>query len=80
METVRERLNEGIVEGILVIDSELFASVPLFQEISESGPFSLWGLIACLHQVTSVISSLTSNVLFNYCEDEPDAANDRGGS
>ncbi len=68
IETVRERLNEGIVDGILVVDSALFASAPLFQEETESGDFALWGLIACLHQVTSVISSLTNNVPFRYCE------------
>ena len=79
METVREKLDEGSVEGILVIDSALFASVPLFQEITELGDLSLWGLIACLHQVTNVISCLTKNVLFKYCEDGPDAAIDCGG-
>jgi hypothetical protein len=68
METVRERLNDGIAEGILVIDSQLFASVSQFQDTTESGALSLWGLIACLHQVTSVISSLTNNVPFNYAE------------
>ena len=64
--TVQQRLNEGIVEGILVIDAGLFASVPLFQGIIASGDWSLWGLIACLHQVTSVVSSLAGGVPLTY--------------
>lgn len=63
---IQQRLNEGDVEGILVIDAGLFASVPLFQGITASGVWSLWGLIACLHQVTSVVSSLAGGVPLTY--------------
>lgn len=66
MDTVQQRLNDGIVEGILVIDSGLFASVPLFQGITAQGDWSLWGLIACLHQVTNVVSSLAGGVPLTY--------------
>ena len=66
IETVQERLNEGVVEGILVIDSGLFASVRVFQEVIAYGAWSLWGLIACLHQVTCVVSSTSVGVPIQY--------------
>ncbi len=66
IDMVRERLNDGIVEGILVIDSGLFASVPLFQEITLVDDWSLWGLIGCLHQATSVVSTIANDVLKHY--------------
>jgi len=68
METVEERLRDGVVEGILVLDSKLFASGALFHGETESGDMALWGLIACLHQVTSVLSSIANQVPFNYSE------------
>jgi hypothetical protein len=66
MDTVQQRLGDGAVEGILVIDAGLFASVPQFQRITAHGDWSLWGLIACLHQVTSVLSSRAVGVPLTY--------------
>jgi hypothetical protein len=81
MATVKQHLSDGIVEGILIIDSGLFASVPLFQGITEQGDWSLWGLVTCLHQVTHVISSLDDALLLTYSklDAEQVGAPDRGG-
>ena len=66
LETVEQRLSDGAVEGILVIDAGLFASGPLFGGVKAAGPWSLWGLIACLHQATSVLSSRAISVPLGY--------------
>jgi hypothetical protein len=57
MESVEAHLAEGIVDGILVIESGLFASQSLFGEIRIDGDLSLWGLICCLHQATSALTT-----------------------
>jgi hypothetical protein len=76
MDAIEQRLDEGGVEGILVIDAGLFASVPLFLDIRVSEEWCLWGLITCLHQATNVLSSVTSDVLRRYAfpDEEPGAA------
>jgi hypothetical protein len=61
LETVQHRIKDGFVDGILVIDRGFFASAPINLprvEANEtysipyaSGPWSLWGLLCCLHQV-----------------------------
>lgn len=66
LDKLQEKLNEGIVEGILVIDSGFFASVPSFQKLVATGTWSLWGLVASLHQLTSVLSSTAAQVPLTY--------------
>lgn len=66
LSTVQERLGDGLVEGILVIESGIFVSVPVFQGVTAQGDWSLWGLIACLHQATSVLSSTATDVPITY--------------
>src|SRR3712207_6179464 len=41
IDTIQQRLNDGVVEGILVIESGLFASVPMFQGIAAFRDWSL---------------------------------------
>lgn len=66
MKPLQARLDDGIVQGILVIDSGLFASVSPFHKFTLEGDWSLWGLISCLHQVTSTLSTMASNVPVQY--------------
>jgi hypothetical protein len=44
LETLQEKVKEGHVDGILVIDAGLFAATDLLA----NGPWSLWGLISSL--------------------------------
>jgi hypothetical protein len=53
LETLQEKLTDGPVEGILVVDSGLFAS-PKGRGVLAKGPWALWGLIASLTLLTSV--------------------------
>jgi hypothetical protein len=65
--SVEAHLAEGVVDGILVIDVGIFASADYFRRIRvPEGPFSLWCLISCLHQVTSIMSSTAADVPINY--------------
>jgi len=61
MESVVEHLESGVVDGILVIDSALFASAKEFMDLRETGSWSLWGLISCLHQAASTLKSTGMN-------------------
>ncbi len=45
METVEERIKDAPIDGILVIKDGLFFT----PEVNATGPWSLWGLIRCLH-------------------------------
>jgi hypothetical protein len=55
MDTLRQRLEDGPIDGILVIDSGLFYSRIGYAD----GPWSLWLLIACIHEAISTLK-LTS--------------------
>ena len=68
METLVERLDDGPVDGILVIDRGLFASTPDFRGIRATNAWSLWGLICSLHQATSTLKSASTNPL-RYAQD-----------
>jgi hypothetical protein len=55
---LKSKLNEEKnLDGILVIDSGLFVSNNELQEITATGPWSLWGLIQCLHLATSTLKA-----------------------
>ena len=64
METLKSKLDEEKdVDGILVIDSGLFISNNEFQGITAMGPWSLWGLIQCIHLATSTLKAASANPL-----------------
>jgi len=62
-ETLRNRLKDASVDGILVIDAGVFVSSPEFGVEAATGPWALWGLISCLHQATSTLKSTSTNPL-----------------
>jgi len=66
MQSVQEHLNEGPVDGILVIESGLFAGSAALGGVQATGEWSLWGLIICLHKITSALSSMGGGVPVNY--------------
>jgi hypothetical protein len=49
------------VAGILVIESELFASSPQFGGFRVNGPLALWGLISVLHFITNGLQAASTN-------------------
>ena len=51
------------VSGVPVIDPGLFVSSPAFGGIKATGPWALWGLIACLHQATGFLKAVSTNPL-----------------
>lgn len=53
------KLREGAIDGILVIDGELFARGKHFDHIRSSGEAALWGFICCLHQATNSLKQNT---------------------
>ena len=53
--TLKQNLDPDLIQGILVIDPGLFVSTTTFQGIEGAGPWSLWGLISCLHQSTTTV-------------------------
>ena len=55
LKTVKEHLDPDLIQGILVIDPGGFASIPAFGDIAATGPWALWGLITCLHRITSTL-------------------------
>jgi len=63
VETVAERLRDGPIHGILVIDGSIFVSSAEFRGITATGPWALWGLICCLHEATSTLKSASPQPL-----------------
>lgn len=57
LETIIEKANSGVVDGVLVIDEGLFSTRKDFPNglWVNDGPRSLWALISCLHMVTNSI-------------------------
>jgi hypothetical protein len=56
-ETVAERLKDGQIAGVLVIDPGVFVSGAHFGGITATGPWALWGLITCLHRVATTLQA-----------------------
>lgn len=62
---LKKHLAEGLVDGLLVLDPGLFASVDKFRSITASSDWCLWGLISCLHQATrDVVVSVTDPLVY----------------
>lgn len=57
MAPLEEKVEAGLVDGILVIDPGLFASNKKWFGIRASGPQSLLGLMMCLTQATTTLIS-----------------------
>ena len=74
MEAVVEHLEPGVVDGVLVIDSGLFASGKEFMGLTATGPWSLWGLISCLHQAACNLKSTSANPIQYALGQGPDEA------
>jgi hypothetical protein len=62
-DAMKQRLADGMVDGILVIDPGLFVSSKSCLGIEATGPWALWGLVSCLHQATSVLRSCSAHPL-----------------
>jgi hypothetical protein len=53
LDTVREKANSGVVDGLLVIDAGLFSTRADFPNgLWAQGSMALWGLISALHYCT----------------------------
>lgn len=58
-DTLKAKLGEGTIDGILVIDPGEFASGSNFGDILSSGAAALWGFISCLHEATNALKQNT---------------------
>lgn len=63
LDTVKSKLNNGPIDGILVIDPGIFVSTEHFAGITATGSWSLWALICCLHQATSTLQAASTHPL-----------------
>ena len=66
IQTLKQHLTQGPVDGILVINPGLFVSSQNFGAIEATGPWALWALISCIHQTTSVMSTRATDVPIQY--------------
>jgi Domain of unknown function (DUF6602) len=58
-DSLKAKLAEGAIDGILVIDPGLFVSSSSFGDRLSSGEAALWGLISCLHEATNSLKQNT---------------------
>ena len=64
LQTVKQHLsNTPEISGILVIDPGIFVSSVQLGSVEATGPWALWGLIACLHQATGFLKAVSTNPL-----------------
>ncbi|MBI2483484.1 hypothetical protein HYV74_04905 [Candidatus Uhrbacteria bacterium] len=63
IDTMKSKLENKDVDGILVIDQGLFASNDDFQGITASGPWALWGLIHCINLAASTLKLASASLL-----------------
>jgi hypothetical protein len=56
---IRQRLGDAPIDGILVIDAGVFVRATM----SVTGSWSLWGLVACLHESVSSLRSTSADPL-----------------
>lgn len=57
LETLREHVSTGTVDGILVIDQSLFVSSPRLGDIEATEAWSLWAMLCALHAATEAIGA-----------------------
>ncbi len=61
-QAARQNLDQNPnIAGVLVIDSGVFVASADFYRMEATGPWSLWGLISCLHQVTNSLQAAATN-------------------
>lgn len=64
VQTVEQKIvSAQEIGGILIIDPGIFVSSSHFGSIKATGPWALWGLIACLHQATGFLKAVATNPL-----------------
>jgi hypothetical protein len=64
LDTLKAKLQNQNIDGILVIDKGLFISGSSFHEITvEGSPWALWGLIQCMHPAASVLKAASASPL-----------------
>lgn len=64
VDTVRTKVEEGHVDGILILDNGgLFVSSHSYGAIEETGAAALWAFICCLHEMTKELSKISTNPL-----------------
>lgn len=62
VETVRQHVDDNPgIEGILVLDNQIFVSSVQLGSIQATGPLALLGLIHCLHRVTNSLQSASTS-------------------
>lgn len=62
LDTVQNKLASAPeISGILVIEPGIFVSSAQFGGVTATGPWALWGLIACLHQATGFLKAVSTN-------------------
>lgn len=57
--TLKAKLEEGTIDGILLIDPGVYASSSNFGDIFSSDEAALWGFISCLHEATNSLKQNT---------------------
>jgi hypothetical protein len=60
--TAKAKLNDNLIDGILVINPGVFVSGMHFGGMTEEGPNALWGLVACLHEATNAVKQNTPDI------------------
>ncbi|HEY4507692.1 MAG TPA: DUF6602 domain-containing protein [Candidatus Paceibacterota bacterium] len=63
IETLKSKLANKDIDGLLVIDPGLFVSNHNYQGITAHGPWALWGLLQCIHLATSSLKAASANPL-----------------
>ena len=63
VETVQERIKDGPVDGVLVLDPGIFVGARSYDGLVATGPWALWGLIACMHFAISSLKAMSSDFL-----------------
>jgi len=56
-ETLKAHLAEGVVDGILVLDTGLFVGTQKFPAQFADGAWSLWGLLMCLQHAMHIVGA-----------------------
>ena len=56
-ETLTKHLNEGVVDGILVLKSGLFVATQKFPARFADGAWCLWGFLMCLQHAMHIVGS-----------------------
>jgi hypothetical protein len=61
VQTVQSNLENATgISGVLVIDAGIFVASPEFNITVQPGPWSLWGLISCLHLATQSLQAAST--------------------